>query len=170
MNWVFDDGGRAEAGYKGFAGDCVCRAVAIASRLTYAEVYKALASGAGNERLSRGASARNGIATGRKWFKDYMLDLGFVWTPTMQIGQGCKVHLVAEELPAGRLVVRVSKHYTTVIDGVIHDTFNPSDRPGTIYAPGFPQDQLPKGATWLKNGNGWAYSPERCVYGYWKVA
>jgi hypothetical protein len=48
------------------------------------------------------------------------------------------VHPRAEELPDGRLVVRVSRHMCAVIDGVIHDTHDPS-RAGT-----------------------------RCVYGYWQ--
>lgn len=56
----------------------------------------------------------------------------------MGIGTGCTVHLVSQELPGGRLIVSVSKHLTAVIDGVIHDTHNPS-RSGT-----------------------------RCVYGYWQ--
>lgn len=42
------------------------------------------------------------------------------------------------ELPPGRLVVSVSKHLTAVVDGVIHDRYDPS-RDGT-----------------------------RCVYGYWR--
>ena len=29
--YAFDDGGRAPAGYKGTTGDCVCRAIAIAT-------------------------------------------------------------------------------------------------------------------------------------------
>jgi hypothetical protein len=53
------------------------------------------------------------------------VQLGFRWTPTMHIGQGCKVHLRAGELPMGRLVVSVSKHFTCVIDGTIYDTHNP---------------------------------------------
>ena len=36
-----DDGGRAAAGFKGSAGDCVARSVAIASGRPYAEVYGA---------------------------------------------------------------------------------------------------------------------------------
>jgi hypothetical protein len=166
MQFVHDDGGRAAAGYKGRAGDCVARSVAIASGRPYAEVYAALATGAGNERKSRGASARNGIHTTRKWFKDYMRSIGFEWTPTMLIGQGCKVHLDAAELPAGRLVVAVSKHYTAVIEGVIHDTHDPSDRPATIYPR---REDAPKGARELSNGNGWIYDPKRCVYGYWTL-
>lgn len=140
--YVFDDGGRAAAGFKGNAGDCVTRAVAIASGLPYAEVYARLAAGNGAQRMTkRGgkktASARNGINTGRKWFKDYMAELGFTWVPTMQIGSGCKVHLTARELPAGRLIASVSRHYAAVIDGVVHDTHDP------------------------RRGGG------RCVYGYW---
>merc|ERR1712178_77188 len=48
--------------------------------------------------------------------------MGWKWTATMRFGQGCKVHLCREELPAGRLVCRVTKHMVAVIDGVIHDT------------------------------------------------
>ncbi len=165
MKFTFDDGGRAAAGFKGGSGDCVARSISIASCLPYADVYKTLSRGAGNERKTKGASARNGIRTSRKWFKDYMQSIGFKWTPCMGIGTGCTVHLTESELPKGRIVVAVSKHYTAVIDGVIHDTHNPSERGTTIYPPN--HRNVPKGAEWLENSNGWAYSPERCVYGYW---
>jgi hypothetical protein len=107
LEYEFDDGGRAAAGFKGSAGDCVTRAVVIASGKSYAEVYAALSRGMGAQRKSKGATARNGVSVSRKWFKDYMVALGFRWVPTMQIGQGCKVHLLKDELPMGRLVVRV---------------------------------------------------------------
>lgn len=174
MEVVITDGGRAAAGFKGDTGDCVTRAVAIATQQPYADVYRALSEGCSTQRLTKGrsrkASARNGVMTQRKWFKDYMTTLGWKWTPTMGIGTGCKVHLVADELPAGRIICAVSKHYVAVIDGVIHDTHNPSERGTTIYPKSTPQEELPKGAYWLENGNGWAYSPDRCVYGYWKRA
>lgn len=60
----------------------------------------------------------------------YLERLGWTWHPTMGIGTGCQVHLLADELPAGRLIVSCSRHITAVIDGVIHDTFDPS-REGT---------------------------------------
>jgi len=173
MRFEYNDGGRATAGYKGHAGDCVTRAIAIAAGLPYMDVYKSLSSGCREQRLTKRSyrmqSARSGVNTRRKWFKDYMHSLGFEWVPTMGIGTGCQVHLRADELPPGRLVVAVSKHYTAVINGVIYDTHDPSERGTTIYHPNYPEDQLPKGAYWLANGNGWAYSPERCVYGYWKL-
>jgi hypothetical protein len=40
------------------------------------------------------------------------------------------VHLKADERPPGRLIVVCSRHYTAVIDGLIHDTYDPS-REGT---------------------------------------
>ena len=48
----------------------------------------------------------------------------------MGIGTGCKVHLRADELPAGRLVAALSHHMVAVIDGIIHDTYDCS-REGT---------------------------------------
>ena len=154
MRFVYDDGGRGAAGFKGHAGDCVARAIAIASGRAYADIYSALSSRAGAERKSRGASARNGIHTKRKWFKDYMAALGFAWTPTMRIGRGCTTHLVKGELHTGRLVVSVSRHYTAVVDGVVHDTHDPQ-REETWH---YPQ---PDGTTITKVNR-------RCVYGYYR--
>ncbi len=153
MDFCYNDGGRASAGFKGAAGDCVARAIAIASGKSYAEIYAVLASGTGAQRASkvrgkRSASARNGVNVKRKWFKDYMTTLGFRWIPTMKIGSGCTVHLLKDELPMGSLVVLVSKHYTAVIDGVIHDTYNPTRE--TILVE-----------------QGKQRMSHRCVYGYW---
>lgn len=169
MKHIYDDGGRVAAGFKGHAGDCVCRAIVIASGRPYREVYDALAKGNAEQRITRqrGAAgkrtARAGINTGRKWFKDYMTSLGFVWTPTMKIGSGCKVHLTDSELPAGRLVVSVSKHLTAVIDGVIRDTHDPQ-REINVITPDCGQPIKP-GET--KNINGICSVQRRCVYGYW---
>ena len=38
----FNDGGRAAAGYKGQAGDCVVRSIAIVTGLPYQKVYDQL--------------------------------------------------------------------------------------------------------------------------------
>jgi hypothetical protein len=143
MRFVFDDGGRIAAGFKGSAGDCCVRSIAIATGKPYREVYDAINTVSSRERSSskrrgRKSSSRTGVfgSTARK----YMDSLGYTWTPCMTIGSGCKVHLRADELPPGKLLVFVSKHYTAVIDGVIHDTFDPS-----------------------RNGT-------RCVYGYYTIA
>lgn len=151
LPFVFDDGGRAEEGYRGTASDCVVRAIAIATGRPYAEVYADIAKGVGSERGSKVATARDGVNTGRKWFKDYMLEQGFSWVPTMRVGQGCTTHLIQGELPAGKLVVKLSKHVAAVIDGVIRDNHDPSRASEVIDAEG--NSRL-------------AY---RCVYGYWTL-
>lgn len=144
-----NDGGRAEAGFKGKAGDCVARAIAIATGRPYLQVYTALANinakmPLTKHRRRRGTvgsvTAARGIYTRSVLFKRYMASLGFEWVSTMRIGSGCRVHLCADELPKGRIIVKLSKHVAAVIDGVLHDTYDCS-RGGT-----------------------------RCVYGYWRLA
>jgi hypothetical protein len=141
VTFQINDGGRGAAGRRGHAGDCVCRAIAIAAELPYAEVYAALNEAAVHERPRIGrkrSSARTGIKI--PTIRRYLAAIGWRWVPTMQIGSGCTVHLRADELPSGRLIVSVSRHLVAVIDGVIHDTHDPT-RDGT-----------------------------RCVYGYYTKA
>lgn len=124
--WTYDDGGRAAAGFRGDAGDCVTRAIAIAVELPYRDVYDALAVHEAN--AGRARSARNGVA--RPIIRAFLDELGWDWTPTMAIGSGCTVHLRTDELPSGRVIASLSKHLCAVVDGVIRDTHDPS-RAGT---------------------------------------
>lgn len=138
--WVYNDGGRADAGFHGETQDCAIRAVAIATDLPYRFVYDQL-FGMSKTRGIKRPSPRNGVD--RRVLRAFMEELGWTWIPTMGIGTGCTVHLTADELPGGcSLVVNVSKHTCAVIDGVIHDTHDPS-RNGTrcvygYFIPGFP--------------------------------
>ena len=140
--YTYNDGGRANAGRKGSAGDCGVRALAIVTGVDYAEVYKTAAEFCKAEKPSkrrRGISSpRTGIhkVTFHKLAEHY----GLEWVGIMKIGRGVTVHVKRDELPAaGRMVLRLSRHYSAYIDGTINDTFDPS-REGT-----------------------------RAVYGYWKV-
>lgn len=132
MKFTYNDGGRAEAGYKGFTGDCACRAAAIAAQRPYKEVYDLINQLAKSERTGKRkrkvSNARTGVYPDT--FKKVMAHYGFVWVPTMHIGQGCTVHLRENELPTGRIVCNLSGHFTAVIDGVINDTYDCS-RGGT---------------------------------------
>lgn len=132
IGFVQSDGGRAAAGYKGTVRDCVVRAIAIAARLPYRTAYEGLAAcikaqnAAKGEGLGRSKalrrqpnSPRDGVF--RDYYHQYILSLGFRWTPTMAIGQGCRVHVRADELPPGRLIVKMTRHVAAVIDGVLYD-------------------------------------------------
>jgi hypothetical protein len=176
MQFIQNDGGRKAAGFSGNTGDCVARAIAIAADLPYSIVYDRLAEGNAAQRKGKYdikkkacgvRTASHGIWVQRQWFKDYMRELGFVWTATMLVGQGCKVHLAEGELPMGRLVVSVSRHYTAVIDGVINDTHNPQRSKSYNFEPDRGQDLKPNQG---RNSNGvWTEIGGRCVYGYWKL-
>ena len=128
--WKQDDGGRVAAKLTGGGKDCVVRAIAIALERPYAQVHADL------EALY-GLPARL-LGFPREVYEPYLQDAGWEWVPTMHVGQGCRVHLRQDELPDGRLIVRVSRHLVAVIDGIIHDTHNPA-----------------------RNGT-------RCVYGYYR--
>ena len=137
--FIYNDGGRHEAGYKGDAGDCGVRAVCIATGQNYKETYDAMNEFAKSEKPGRGkirSNARTGYRSAT--MRRYMKSIGWEWIYCIKPGIGYRVHLRRDELPMGRLMVRVSKHYTTMIDGMIQDNHNP-DRDGT-----------------------------RCVYGYWQ--
>ena len=156
MEWIYNDGGRAAAGYKGKAGDCACRAIAIATGMDYQDVYDLINAYGKKERMSKRVRARgrSNARTGvwKETFRKIMADMGWTWVSTMQIGSGCKVHLSADELPSGRIICQVSHHYVAVIDGVINDTYDPNDRGCTVDA----------------YGND--ITTDRCVYGYYYKA
>jgi hypothetical protein len=151
-DFVYDDGGRAAAGFgkipKGLGGrgDCVCRAIAIATGKPYREVYDELGTIGWMETGYKFDT--DGLVLPRHDTKHglraYLETHGWRWTPTMRIGSGCKIHLRASELPSGRLIVQVSRHLVAVIDGIIHDTFDCS-RGGTRCVYGY-YDQLHEGA------------------------
>lgn len=152
MEWIYDDGGRAEAGFKGKTGDCVCRAISIATGKPYKEVYDLINEFAESERTGKRKKKKSNARTGvyKDTSRKVLKHLGWTWIPTMKIGTGCTVHLNADELPSGTIIVKVTHHLVAVIDGVIHDTYNCSERGYTV------------------DGDGNDITTDRCVYGYYK--
>lgn len=137
MAWVYDDGGRFAAGYRGRTKDCAVRAIAIATQRPYREVAEGLSALGARERRKGGKKGSPSNGFRYRTIRKYLDAMGWVWHPAMGIGTGCTVHLRASELPSGRIIINVSKHITCMVDGLVHDTHNPR-RGGT-----------------------------RCVYGYW---
>lgn len=165
MRFQYNDGGRTKAGFRGTAGDCVCRSIAIATGKPYQEVYNALNGLASGMRLTkrvRGSSSRTGVA--RPIYEKYLKSLGWRFVPTMAIGSGCKVHLTDGELPSGRIICRLSRHLVAVVDGVIHDTHDPQ-REVAYFEPDTGRELKPGEQ---RNQNGIFHISRRCVYGYFK--
>lgn len=140
MKFVYSDGGRSKYFKAENVGDCVVRAICNASGKDYKEVYNRINELAKSERTGkrkRGISnARNGVynSTTKKYIEE---ELGWKWHACSGIGKGCTVHVNEDELPYGRLILRLSKHCSCVINGVLYDTYDCS-----------------------RDGS-------RCVYGYW---
>lgn len=132
MEWIYDDGGRSKYFKADNVGDCVCRAIAIATGKDYKEVYDELQRRAKMEtttqlkhhRGGKRSSVRNGVY--RETWKKYLEDLGWQKHSTCGFGKGVQCHLVADELPKGTIIVNVAKHLVCVKDGIIHDTYNSS--------------------------------------------
>ena len=154
-NYIYNNGGREDAGFKGITGDCVTRAISIATEQNYKTVYDTLTYLSKQYKLNKndvvaklmrsaksGSHASSSVRYGcyPEIYKPYLKNLGWSWKPLMLVGSGCKVHLHPNELPCkGRYILRLSKHLTAYIDGVLNDTYDCS-RGGT-----------------------------RCVYGYWYI-
>lgn len=133
------------------ASDCVVRAIATAYGEPYdkirAELEGLIDGLAARRQTKKMVNIRHRAARGINKngihpliYKTYLENRGAKWVPMMHIGSGCQMHLREGEIPSdGTVILRVSKHLVTAIDGKLYDNHDPT-----------------------RNG-------KRCVYGYWKV-
>lgn len=118
LPYQYDDGGRSKYFRAKNVGDCVCRAIAIASGKDYKEVYNMLYKASGD-------SPRNGVMTSSVRFKRFMREQGFVWVSLCQIGSKQSSHFYKGEIPSvGRLVCSAHRHEVAVVDGIVRDTWD----------------------------------------------
>jgi hypothetical protein len=115
-----NDGGRKAAGFKGTAGDCGARAMAIALALDYKVAYKELAQA--NADNGRAKSARNGVM--KDVYTEVLKRYGFVWMKAPQFA-GRKAR--CSDL-TGVVIAKQARHFVAVIDGVAHDAWNSTER------------------------------------------
>ena len=118
MSFVWDDGGRSACGFVGSTGDCVPRAIAIATGAVYRDVYNIL--GRQCEK-----SPRHGVNTDvaaaylceKNWKRIFGFDRPFE----------------VQDLPMGIVIVHIAKkngrgpHFCTLVDHVVRDTWDPSE-------------------------------------------
>ena len=121
MNFIFNDGGRKEAGYKGSAGDCAARAMSIALNIPYKTAYSELAKA--NKDHGKAKSARNGIS--KDIYSDVLKLHGWFWNPSPKfIGRKAK----CKDMPIGTVIARQAGHYVTVVNGIPQDTWDSSEK------------------------------------------
>lgn len=130
LPWNKNDGGRAEAGYKGSTRDCVIRSIAIATGKPYKEVYKAIYDIAKANPMWRQrrnpayCSPRTGVY--HEHYKAYLETLGWEWVDSKNLlpSAGVGAPMKVSDFP-DLVILEVPRHLVTMIDGVIQDTFCP---------------------------------------------
>jgi len=157
MEFKYNDGGRSKYFKKDNVGDCVTRAIAIATGRDYKEVYDTLNEMSKKESVKRHrrhqrSNSRNGVF--KETWKRYLAKAGWVHVSTCAIGSTKdKVKFVDGALPSkGTYIVQLSRHLTTLVDGVINDTYDCSKKQYYDWESG---DLVT--------------NDERCVYGYWRA-
>lgn len=121
MEYVYNDGGRVEAGFRS-GTDCGIRAVAIACVVPYKEAQKILRFAAKKGKQGNG-SISNGIY--KEDMTSALKSIGWVWQSAPKF-DGRKARYY--DMPKGRVIVRMAKHFAAVIDGVLQDTWDSSEK------------------------------------------
>lgn len=115
MRFNWNDGGRADAGFKGKTGDCTTRSIAIATGTPYRQVYKGLTE---LTKLMTGGldtTVRDGCS--QEVAHQYLTEHGWsvVLTPNC--------YLI--DAPKDKRIIAVSpRHNVAVINGTVNDTWD----------------------------------------------
>lgn len=147
------DGGHREAGMRGKGRNaCVPRAIAIALDLDYRETHDALeaaqqewATTGRTSKAKRRAAGRTIAQEGvhKPVYTAFLAKRGWHHVSLMEVGKQRERNPRFVDLPTtGTIIANVSKHLTAVIDGVIHDAYDPT-RGGTRTVYGY----------WTKGGD-----------------
>lgn len=124
MNFVADDGGRSASKRPKQRNDCVVRAIAIASERPYDEVYDELAA----------AGRQCGRGTAKNVWQVLLSDRGERIAFPAVAGQArMKPAEFCRRFPSGRWVIQMAGHVAAVVDGVVHDDFQPRET-ACVYA------------------------------------
>ena len=120
MNYTYSDAGRSAAGFKG-ESDCGIRAVAVACSMSYQDARKLL-----KEYSNKGKLGSRAISRGiyREDMTAALQSIGWKWVSAPKF-DGRKARY--SDIP-GTAICRMAKHYAAVIDGVLIDTWDSSEK------------------------------------------
>lgn len=101
----------------GTVGDCVVRAISIATGITWVETYDELCA-IGRKHCT--------MPNSKKTYEEFLEYCGFKKhkMPKRADGKRYKVRELADEIPSGILLVTIAKHMTVIVDGVLKDTYD----------------------------------------------
>lgn len=119
-NYTYDDGGRVAAGMKS-QGDCGIRAIAIAVGMEYHTARKFI------KEFAKVGKQGNGQISQGIWKEDMtsaLKSIGWVWCSAPKF-EGRKARY--SDIP-GTAILRMARHYSTVKDGTLYDSWDSSHK------------------------------------------
>lgn len=133
IDYIYNDGGRQDAGFRGEAGDCVVRAIAIAGELDYQMVYDTMANEmkangyakSGNNYVTndrnRKTPRKRGQLNAKKVQEKVLVEFGF---NKVKMGNGCKPTYSEAFREHGTCIVSTSHHMAALKNGALQDLFD----------------------------------------------
>lgn len=119
--YKYSDGGRSKAGYKGKSGDCGARAVSIATGMEYRDAIKLMKDFSEKGKLGSRAIA-NGVY--KEDMDSALKSLGWEWVSAPKFnGRKARYSDIPETA-----ILRMARHYAAVVDGVLLDSWDSSDK------------------------------------------
>ena len=123
MKYTFNDGGRSEH-YKGKTGDCVTRAISIATKMPYDVVYNALFDIARNWKGNSKKAIRIRATASPRKSTNRNVSVKFL-NDVLGLVEVREKHKINDTLfYKGTYIVKVRRHFIAIIDGVINDTWD----------------------------------------------
>jgi hypothetical protein len=132
FRFCYDDGGRQKYGVEHQTGDCGVRAVAIATGRDYEVVrtgFQELLASRRGQTAKKPESVKTGLK--RTTVGKY---LGSDWEYISHYRMSPMPRFVASQVPTeGTVILVLRNHFCPVIDGEIHDLFDPSGSRAIVY-------------------------------------
>jgi hypothetical protein len=114
-----NDGGRIDyfpsQKKKDVAGDCVIRSIAITTGLDYMEVW--------NKLFELGTEIGQ-LPNDQTTYTKFLNSMGIRKLPTLKDLNGKKYRLHSFPLTKGKYIIHTTNHLTTVVNGVVNDTWD----------------------------------------------
>ena len=153
IGYVHDDGGRAEAGFKGDTGDCAVRAIAILTGTPYSDVYERMAAcmrlagyrASGNAYRQRPRRDLKPAISARDLQHLVKTSYGL---RRVKLGRGPRPTYSDAWALHGNCLVGTARHVAAIVKGDLRDTFDGRFYDGTPYG-GTPADERKAQSIWI---------------------
>lgn len=125
MKFIYNDGGRSNYFKANNVADCVCRALCNTTGIDYKVMYDLINKISKLEKRSKTSNARSGVY--KESYKKILKALQAEEVKVQEFGSNKKCHLKDEDLinyQKGRYILSLSHHFSSLIDGVLVDTYD----------------------------------------------